>query len=176
MALILKEDEGVKLGGKQFILPQNIADHMYNLYQQYDGQKEFKKLPGYKRLHSIVNSNYNKQSDKKERQETKLPTLSFADVKRMDFDFKHMPQNDKNVQYVMSGGDLMRDWVRNSLASVRNGVKKVGIVPEVPKLEKDKTLNVDSATNQVKVGKAEVNLTTEDFIRGIKKLFGKCQS
>lgn len=171
MPVLLKEDEGIKLGKKQFILPKNIADHMCNLYNQYDGQKEFKNLPGYKRLHSIVNSKYNQQSDKKDRQETNLPTLSFADVKRMDFDFKHMPQNDKNLQYVMSGGDLMRDWVHNSLSSVRNGVKKVGMVPEVPKLEKDKTLNIDASTNQVKVGKADVNLTSEQFIKKIKKVY-----
>lgn len=171
MPILIKEDEGIKLGGRQFILPHNIADHLYKLYNQYDGQKDFKNLPGYKRLHSIVNSSYNKQSDKKDRQETHLPTLSFADVKRMDFDFRHMPQNDKNLQYVMSGGDLMRDWVRNSLSGVRNGVKKVGVVPEVPKLTKDKTLNVDAATNQAKVGKVEVNLTSESFIKKIKKVY-----
>ena len=64
MPIFLKEDEGGKLGAKQFIVPKDIADYMKKLYNQYDGRKEYKNLPGYKRLHSIVNSEYTKQSDK----------------------------------------------------------------------------------------------------------------
>lgn len=169
MPIFLKEDEGGKLGAKQFIVPKDIADYMKKLYNQYDGRKEYKNLPGYKRLHSIVNSEYNKQSDKKDRQNGSLPTVSFSDIKRMDFDFRHMPQNDKNIQYVMSGGDKMRDWVRNTLSSARTGVKEVGDVPEVPKLEKDTSLNIDASTNQANVGGIDVNIRMESFEDKIRK-------
>jgi hypothetical protein len=64
----------------------------------------------------------------------------------------------------------MRDWVRNTLASARTGVKEVGNVPEVPKLEKDTSLNIDASTNQANVGGIDVNIRMESFEDKIRKM------
>jgi serine/threonine protein kinase len=83
---------------------------------------------------------------------------------------KHMDK--KSQQYQMSGGDVVSNWASNALKSARNGVKKVDIVPEVPKLEKDTSLDVDDSTKETTVGGIDVNIRMEgkSFEDNIRKL------
>lgn len=164
--VFLYEDEGSKLCGKQLILPQNIIDHLKKQQQLYSG-KEYTQTKGYKRLNGLLNKSYNDPAHKKQNQHNDY-TMSFADAKRMDFDMKHMVQSPKNVEYSMIGGDLMRNWLHNSLESLRNSVHKVDKVPEVPKLSQ-KDLKPKEPAKTVKVNGQEVTLENKEFNKLVKK-------
>ena len=96
--------------------------------------------------------------------------MSFADAKRMDFDIRHMSQTPDNIEYSMIGGDMMRDWLRNSLSSLRNSVRKVDAVPEVPKLSTSDTKPED-VNKTIKINGVEVTMENRNFNKSIKQLF-----
>lgn len=168
MPLIL-EDEGVRFGGRQIILPQNIVDHLSQCRNLYSGD-EYKTSRGFKRLNSMLDKNYNSQSDKKDRQHNNNLTISFADAKRIDFDMKHMLQSSDNDEYNMIGGDMMRDFLHNTLQSLRNSVSKVKKVPEVPKLETN-DVKPEDIKKTAKIGKVEVTMENKEFNNKIKRVF-----
>lgn len=154
MPIFLREDESEKLGGKSFQMSKDVINYISKLHNQYDGKKEYKSSPGYKRLQYLYNN----------------PNIGFSPLKKLDFDLKHMDK--KSQQYQMSGGDVVSNWASNALKSARNGVKKVDIVPEVPKLEKDTSLDVDDSTKETTVGGIDVNIRMEgkSFEDNIRKL------
>ena len=168
MPLIL-EDEGIRFGGRQITIPQNIVDHLKDCRNLYSGD-QYKTSRGYKRLNAMLDKGYNSPSDKKDRQHNDDVTISFADAKRMDFDIRHMAQSKDNDEYNMIGGDMMRDFLHNSLQSMRNSVSKVKEVPEVPKLQ-TKDVKPDKVDNVVKVGKVEVTMENKEFAKNIKQMF-----
>lgn len=166
---LLLEDEGKRFGGRQIILPNELVDYLRQQQNLYSGD-EYKTSRGYKRLNSLLNKDYNSQSDKKERQHNDNYTVSFADVKRMDFDIRHMNQSKDNPEYDMIGGDMMRDFVHNTLDSLRNSVQKVKPVPEVPKLEVN-DVKPSEPKNIVKIGSREITVENKAFNEAIQKLF-----
>jgi hypothetical protein len=176
MPIFLFEDEGKKLGNRQLIIPQNLVKHLQKQANLYSGD-EYKTTKGYKRLNSLLNKDYNSQSDKKNNQHNDKHTISFADAKRIDFDIRHMNQSPDNSEYAMIGGDMMKDWVHNSLGSLRSAVKKVQQVPEVPKLEKD-DVKAPDVQKPIKVNGMEIKVESklydnDDFSKNIKKDYGK---
>jgi hypothetical protein len=154
MPIFLREEESDKLGGKNLQMSKDVVDYISKLHNQYDNKKEYKSLPGYKRLQYLFNN----------------PNMGFSPLKKLDFDLKHMDKD--SLQYAMSGGDVVSNWASNALKSARNGVKEVGMVPEVPKLEKDTSLNVDEPTKQASVGGIDVNVRMENksFEDSIRKV------
>lgn len=165
MALIL-EDENTRFIGKQIILPKYLVDNLKEKLKLYSDD-QYKKTKGYKRLNALLNRNYNQQSDKKDRQHNNY-TISFSDLKRIDFDIRHMPQNN-NAEYDMIGGDLMRDFVHQQLGSIRSSVSQVKPVPEVPKLEK-KDVEAPEPQKVIKVGKKDIKIENKEFNNRIKKM------
>ena len=166
--MLILEDEGKRFSGRQITIPKFLVDKLKEKLDAYSDDK-YKTEMGYKRLNALLSKKYNKQSDKKDRQHNDDYTVSFADVKRMDFDIKHMPQTPENPEYDMIGGDLMRDFVHNTLDSLRNSVQQVQPVPEVPKLEAD-DVKPDKPKNVVKAGNVEVTLENKEFEDKIKKI------
>ena len=166
MALIL-EDENTRFSDNQIILPQYLVDCLKERLKLYSGE-QYKKTKGYKRLHALLDKEYNNPTDKKDRQHNEKYTISFSDLKRIDFDIRNMQQNN-NAEYDMIGGDLMRDFVHNKLESLRNSVKKVGVVPEVPKLEKKDT-HPQEPQKVIKLGKREITVEDKEFVNKIKKM------
>ena len=162
MPIFLFEDESTKLGGRTLVLPQYLVDHLYS-------GKQYKDFDGYKRLMALLDKNYNDPAGNKEKQHNNH-TMSFAQAKRMYFDVMHMPQTPDNIEYSMIGGDMMRDWLRNSLSSLRNSVRKVDAVPEVPKLSTSDTKPED-VNKTVKINGIEVTMENRNFNKSIKQLF-----
>lgn len=169
MPIFLFEDESTKLGKRQLTLPQNLVDHLKKQSQLYSG-KEYKASKGYKRLQGLLNKSYNDPGKNKKKQYNNH-TISFPEAKRMDFDIRHMSQSPKNLEYAMIGGDMMRDWIHNSLSSLRNSVHEVDVVPEVPKLS-NKEVKPEDPNKTLKVSGTEVTLENNVFNKKIKKIFG----
>lgn len=164
MALIL-EDEGKHFSGRQVIIPKYLVDKLKERLNVYS-DKSYKQYKGYKRLNSLLNKNYNNQDNKKSSNANDY-TISFADVKRIDFDMRHMPQSNDNLEYDMIGGDDMRDFVSNTLKSLRNSVSKVKEVPEVPKLETNDVKPKITNNKDVNIGGVNVTLESKEFINKI---------
>lgn len=160
MPLIINEDEGKVLGKKQAKVPDKLVNKIknnLNLFGQY------KKSKGYKRASSIVDDDYNKRSNKKDKINNGDKTLSFSDVKKIDHEFKNMSINDddaneKNLGFILPGGNDMKNWAHDTLRKMRTAVKKVNAVPPVPKLEKNPA-KVKDINKGVKMGNANVRLT-----------------
>lgn len=167
--MLILEDENSRFSGRQVILPQDLVKHLQLQQNTYSGDN-YKTSKGYKRLNALLNKGYNDPSDKKTRQHNDNHTISFADVKRIDFDIRHMLQNKDNPEYAMIGGDMMRDFVHNTLSSLRNSVSQVKPVPEVPKLQ-TKDIKPDTPQKVVKVGKRDVTIENKNFNKNIRQLF-----
>ena len=154
MALFLTEDEGKQLNKHQIKIPDNIVKNLTAAKGKYG---KYKKTDGYKRLNSMLDDDYNKRSDRKDRVHNGDKTLSFGDLKRIDHDIRHMPQTNNNLEYNMLGGDDTKNWVRDALNRERTAVRQNKQVPQVPKLEKQKVTQPD-VRKPVKVGNSEVTL------------------
>lgn len=155
MPLILNEDEGKILGKKQVIVPNKLVNKLKtnkNLFGKY------KKTKGFKRVSAIVDDDYNKRSNRKDRVHTDDKTISFGDLKRIDYDMRHTSPNPHNLEYILPGGDDMKNWAHDTLRKMRTAVKKVQSVPQVPKLEKN-PLKPKEAQKDIKMGSASVKLT-----------------
>ena len=160
MPLILNEDEGKVLGKKQAKVPDKLVNKIknnLNLFGQY------KKSKGYKRASSIVDDDYNKRSNKKDKIKNGDKTLSFSDIKKIDHEFKNMSINDddaneKNLGFILPGGNDMKNWAHDTLRKMRTAVKKVNAVPPVPKLEKNPA-KIKDVNKDIKMGNANVRLT-----------------
>lgn len=160
MPLIILEDEGKKLGKRQAKVPDKLVDKIkanLSLFGKYSQSK------GYKRANSIVNKDYNKRSNKKDKVHNNDKTLSFADIKKIDHEYKDMSINDNdananNLGYILPGGNDMKNWAHDTLRKMRTAVKKVDAVPQVPKLEKDNVPQL-KPDKDIKMGSASVKLT-----------------
>ena len=164
MPLII-EDEGKLLGKKQAKVPDKLVDKIknnLNLFGQY------KKSKGYKRASSIVDDDYNKRSNKKDKIKNGDKTLSFSDIKKIDHEYKDMSINDadaneKNLGFILPGGNDMKNWAHDTLRKMRTAVKKVDAVPPVPKLEKNPT-KVKDVNKDIKMGNATVRITESQLL------------
>ena len=162
MALII-EDEGKLLGKKQAKVPDKLVNKIkknLNLFGQY------KKSKGFKRASSIVDDDYNKRSNKKDKIHNGDKTLSFSDIKKIDHEYKNMSINDddvnaKNLGFILPGGNDMKNWAHDTLRKMRTAVKKVPGVPQVPKLEKN-PIKPKDVNKDIKMGSASIKLT-EDY-------------
>ena len=152
MPLILQEDEGKKLSGKKAIVPKRLSDELKKRKSAYS---DYTMSRGWKRLNALT-GDYNKRSDEPNMTSDGRKIVSFSDLKKIDYEMRHMDQSKKNLEYQMLGSDT-KQWVHDELNKIRTANKKVNQVKPVPKLEKPKEL--DSKDNNVKVGKATFNVS-----------------
>lgn len=156
MALFINED-GKQLTKKQIIVPDKLVKKLKFNKSIFGKYKDTK---GFKRVSAIVDDDYNKRSDKKDRVHTKDKTISFSDLKRIDHDMRHMSPNPNNLEYVLQGGEEMKNWSHDALKSLRTSVKKVNAVPEVPKIDKNPFKNqTPQKVQNIKMGNANVTIS-----------------
>jgi len=157
MPLILKEDEGKKLGSKQAIVPKKLSDELGKRKASFS---QYTKSKGWKRLNSLT-GDYNRRSDKPNMTKDGRKIVSFSDLKKIDFDMRHMDPSKDNLEYQMLGNDT-KQWVHDQLGKIRSANKQVKQVPEVPKLVKN-PLKSQDVDNNVKIGNA--NFTVFEGIK-----------
>lgn len=159
---LIFEDEGKLLGKKQAKVPDKLVNKIkrnLNLFGQYKQSK------GFKRASSIVDDDYNKRSNKKDKIHNGDKTLSFSDIKKIDHEYKNMSVNDdnvnaKNLGFILPGGNDMKNWAHDTLRKMRTAVKKVKSVPPVPKLEKPSP-ELKDINKDIKMGNATIKLTED---------------
>lgn len=170
MPIFLFEDESNKLGGKQLILPQYLVKHLQQQSQLYS-DKQYKNTKGYKRLMGMLQTNYNDPKSNKANQHNDKHTMSWYAAKELARNIKHMPQTPDNIEYSMIGGDMTRDWLNGAIRSLRNSVKEVDSVPEVPKLEHN-DVKVSKPKEVVHINGTDVQLESKkSFSTKLTKIF-----
>lgn len=139
MPIFIKENQ--ELNGRKFVMPKEVLDHLKTTLSTYG---QYKDNDGYKRLNSLINPKYNNHNEKESQEDVDDGRhISYTDMKRMDFDFRKIPNNPQNLSFILNGGSVMKDWVQNSLKQARNSVK--------PTLKKKKSDNIKkSMMNHVK--------------------------
>lgn len=170
MPIFLHEDESKKLGGKHVIMPQYLVDRLRQQADLYSG-KEYKSQKGHKRLMGMLHSDYNDPGKNKQRQHNDKHTMTWYGAKELARSINSMDQSPDNPEYAMIGGNMTRDWVNSAVRSLRNSVKKVSAVPEVPKVDKS-DVECPHVDKTVHIGGADIKLESmHSFNDKIKKLF-----
>lgn len=108
-------NENNELKNKKFKIPNNLKQHLQKTLATYS---KYKTNNGYKRLNSLINPEYNKRNKTKDNERY----ISYSDLKRIDFDLRHMDQSDNNIDWLLNGGQEMASFVRDTLNRERTKV------------------------------------------------------
>ena len=163
--IILNENQALK--DRMFRIPDNIMNHLNTVLSSYGNYKD---ADGYKRLSALVNKEYNARNNKKGQDDKSR--ITFSDLKRIHHDFSKMPQDNNNLEYILNGGSVMRDWVKNTLKTARNSVKndlkkKKGenISKASTKVQKNPMKPIKTSTSTIYLKESRI----EVYIRGVKQ-------
>lgn len=116
MIIFINENEALK--NKNYQIPKELVNNLKKTLIQY---KNCTTNKGYKRLNTLVNPNYNNRSEK----EKKNNEISFTDLKRIDYDFRHMDKNPKNLERILNGGEELAQFAKDTLNRERTKVKPI---------------------------------------------------
>ena len=117
MPIFLRENQALK--HNTYEVPKKLISQLKDTLTQYG---QYTDLPGYKRLKSIIDPSYNNRSNVK-RQSHDGKHISYSDLKKIDFDFRHMNKNPKDIKRILNGGDKLENWVKTTLNRERTRVK-----------------------------------------------------
>jgi hypothetical protein len=126
-----------------------LEKHLKNTLSKYG---QYKQSKGYKRLNSLVNPSYNKRSNKEDSLNSNDKHISFADLKRIDFDLRHMSQDPNDIERIMNGGDEMARFVKDTLDKERTKVEPILKQEKVKTRNKNKMKPSLATPSQIKVG------------------------
>lgn len=154
MALIF-EDESKTIGKKQFIVPDKVVGKL-KLNRDLFGNA--KKSKGYKRINAIIDDDYNKRSNKKDKIHNGKKTISGSELKKLnqEKDSGQISNSPTDINNVLTGP--LFPWAKDQLRAARTAVEKVKAVPPVPKLEKHPEKPED-VNKPLKMGNASVKIT-----------------
>lgn len=153
MPIILKEDEGKKLGSKKAVVPKKLSTELNKRKGVFS---DYKKSRGWKRLNALT-GDYNRRSDASNMTSDGRKIVSFSNLKKLDYDMRHMKPTKDNLEYQMLGQDT-KQWVHDQLGKIRSANKEVPQVKPVPKLEKPSDASVKD-DGKLKVGGADFKVT-----------------
>lgn len=103
MYLILTE-ENSQLKTNKYLIPNGVKTHLNKTLSSYKGDKT---KDGYKRLNNLVGSSY----------------VSYHELKRIKNFFDTFGGDKTDDEYVLNGGDAIRQWVEKTLSHERDRVK-----------------------------------------------------
>ena len=142
------------LQNKPFIIPNNIMKHLKTTLSMYG---KYKDNDGYKRLNSLVDTEYNKRTDKQEAPNQ----ISYGNLKRIKHDFETIGNNPKDIRYILNGGEKMYNWVNTELRNKRTAVQPVNTVKKSDNIKKS-SLKPSSVNNKQiklqKIGNSSINI------------------
>lgn len=150
MPIFIKENN--ELNKKSYKIPKNLQRHLQDTLAKYG---QYKKSDGYKRLNSLVNPSYNKRNNKQNNGDREI---SYTDLKRIDFDMRHMSQNPNNLTRILNGGDEMANFVRNTLNHERNKVEPTLKKEKVKTRNKNTTKPTVAPTKTINLGNNKIRI------------------
>ena len=170
---IIFEDESKKdVTANRVIVPKEISNNIKATLAAAGDSDVVHKSKGYKRAKTLISpDDYNKRSKDKNTTDDGRKMVTFGNLKRIAHDMKHMPQTKDNLQYILQGGDMTRNWVNDKLGDIRGKVSNVGKVNPVPPASPKVAQNVKPVKPVKMVGesKKRVYITEKQIIRYLEK-------
>lgn len=168
MILFLTEDENIKLKGKKVIVPKNVGAKIKSVLNKTEKIPNIAKSKGYKRAMTLSSpDNYNKRKDDVNSTKDGSKIISFGDLKKISQRMNEIPTND--TEYNLLGGNTTKSWANQTLSLIRNSVKNVNGVPQVPKpsqVAKTKTVKPETIdkiiTNEIRKHKSSMILESQE--------------
>lgn len=142
--LILNENS--ELNKNKYKIPKYLSNHLKNTLAAYGNYRQNK---GYKRLNSLVNPKYNKRNNQNDNETDKY--ISYNDLKRIDYDIRHMPNNKNNIEFILNGGSEMANFVSNKLNSERNKVEPILKQKKIQTIKANQVKPVKNPTKPIKI-------------------------
>lgn len=109
-------EENQLLKNRVFVLPVNIVKHLNQTLYMFGKNCNY---DGYKRLRHILDSGYNNKTEKN----YNTPTITYSELKRIKNFFDNFVGDKKSIEYILNGGDVMKNWVNETLDIERESVK-----------------------------------------------------
>lgn len=85
-----------ELKNRSFKIPKEVRELLQNTLDNYNGDKT---IDGYKRLNNLLSMN----------------TISYQEMKRIKNFFDNYGGTDKSAEFILNGGEQMKNWVNNTL-------------------------------------------------------------
>lgn len=153
MPITIRENQALK--NKSFVIPDKLETHLKQTLAQYSNCTTNK---GYRRLNKLVNDDYNKRSDKDKETKDGKKTMSLADLKNIDFFFRHSDKNPNNIDRILNGGEDMARFTRDTLNRERTKVAPILKQERVKTLEKNKVKPTKNPMKPIEIGNIEANV------------------
>lgn len=152
MPIFIKENQ--ELQDNMYEIPDKLEKHLKQTLSKY---KDYTQNKGYKRLNALVNPEYNKHSDKADKFKDGKH-ITFTDMKRIDYDFRHMNKNPKNMDRILNGGEEMAHFVKVTLNKERTKVAPVLKQKKVETRNKNELKPTLKPMKPIKLGNVDVNV------------------
>lgn len=107
MIHFINEDGNKDLKGRKFMLGKGIRKHLMDTLNSYNGDKN---VEGYKRLTNILSMEGG---------------IDYNEMKRLKNFFDNYNGTNKNITYILNGGDEMKNWINNTLTSATTAIRDI---------------------------------------------------
>ena len=102
--LHLLVEENSELKNKRFPIPDAVRDMLQSTLNNYNGDKT---INGYKRLNNLLSGD----------------NITYQDMKRIKNFFDNYQGTDKSAEFILNGGEQMKNWVNSTLGQATKAVK-----------------------------------------------------
>lgn len=150
------------LYGQKIELPEDVVKYLEQCYESAIGANE--SVEGYKRNKELRDSRQ----------------VTYQQLKRMKNWFDNYNGNRNNLPYILNGGDYVKNWVNNTLDSMRNNVyqnKKVKseVLPNqfISPHEKNNLSNLNRPSKSHKSGVEKHDTAILENLKRINELIKK---
>lgn len=103
MLYLLNEDNS-ELRNKTFPIPDGVRNMLQSILNNYNGDKT---IDGYKRLNNLLSSD----------------CITYQDMKRIKNFFDNYQGTDKSAEFILNGGQQMKNWVNSTLGQATKAIK-----------------------------------------------------
>jgi hypothetical protein len=122
--LHLLVEENSELKNRKFPIPDGVRDMLQTTLNNYNGDKT---VDGYKRLNNLLSND----------------SITYQDMKRIKNFFDNYQGTDKSAEFILNGGEQMKNWVNSTLNQARNVIDNIkqaqkDIIPIRKSHEKDR--------------------------------------
>lgn len=165
--------ENQLLDNEVVFLPQPLVVELKKILSTYSS---YTNSDGYKRLKHLLDQNYN---DKGERQIQSRPSVTFRELKRIKNFFDTFGGKDNDIEFILNGGYHMKNWVNDTLGSMRNSVSgQLKNMKNQTRMQNNdfnvskstgKPVKVDNAPGEIYMREVKTVVFTESQIAYIKQ-------
>lgn len=104
MLHLLLTEENSELKNKSFPIPKEVRKMLQSTLNNYNGDKT---VDGYKRLNNILS----------------MDNISYREMKRIKNFFDNYIGTDKSAEFILNGGESMKNWVNATLNQARKAIE-----------------------------------------------------